>query len=123
MLDYFKKLSLFSIIVGIAIYAWNKIMQPEFVFQKAWYLLTLFFIITALMHAGFTRAGEKGGQHFIRYFLASTTLKLFFYLLIIVVYVMTKQADAIQFAVCFLALYLLYTIFETFHLLKHFKNK
>ncbi len=107
----------------MGILAWNNFMQPEMVFQKAWFILALFFTVTALLHWGAIRSGEKGGQHFIRYFLATTTLKLFFFLIIIVAYVMPKPADAEHFAVCFLALYIFYTVFETFHLLKHFKNK
>jgi hypothetical protein len=123
MFDFLKRLSLFTIIIGLAIFAWNKFMEPEMAFNKAWYILAFFFILTALLHWGYTQAGATGGQHFIRYFLATTTLKLFLLLLIIVVYVMRRPADAMHFAVCFLILYLFYTAFETFHLLKHFNNK
>lgn len=123
MSDFFKRLSFFTLIIGLGIFAWNRFMQPEYVFHKAWFILALFFIVTALLHWGFIRAGEKGGQPFIRFFLAATTLKLFFFLLIIVAYVMSKADDAIQFSICFLILYLFYTVFETFHLLEHFKKK
>lgn len=98
-------------------------MKPEFVFHKAWFILALFVTVTVFLHWGYTQAGNKGGQHFVRYFLAATTLKLFVFLLIIVAYVMPKPADAKHFAVCFLIFYIFYTAFETFHLLKHFKNK
>ncbi len=123
MISFLKNIIVFTFIVGSGIFAWNKFMQPELVVNKAWYILALFFVLTAFMHWGYTKAAEKGGQHFTRYFLANTTLKLFFYLLVIVAYIIGKPADAMQFTVCFLVLYLFYTVFETFHLLKHFRNE
>lgn len=123
MANFLKQLSLFTLVTGAGIFAWNRFMPAKLVFHKAWFILALFFAVTAILHWSYTRAGEKGGQQFVRYFLATTTLKLFFFLLVIVVYVMTNKEDAMHFAVCFLILYILYTIFETFHLLKHFKKK
>ena len=123
MTDFLKKLSLFTLIIGLCIFAWNNFMQPEYIFRKAWFVLALFFLITAALHWGAVQAGAKGGQQFIRYFLAATMLKLFLLLIIITLYILPKPADAVHFAVCFLVFYLLYTAFETAHLLKHFKNK
>lgn len=123
MLIFSRNLILFTLAIGAGIFAWNSFMQPEYVFPKAWFILALYFVITAALHWGAIQSGRKGGQQFIRYFLAATMLKLFLLLTIITLYVMTKPADAVHFAVCFLVLYLFYTVFETIHLLDHFKNK
>ncbi len=123
MAVFFRNLILFTLAIGAGIFAWNNFMQPEYVFQKAWFILALYFVITAILHWGAIQSGTKGGQQFIRYFLAATMLKLFLLLIIITLYVMSKPADAVHFAVCFLILYLFYTVFETVHLLEHFKNK
>lgn len=123
MLIFLKNLILFTLAIGTGIFAWNNFMQPEYVFHKAWFILALYFVITAALHWGAIQSGTKGGQQFIRYFLAATMLKLFLLLIIITLYVMTKPADAVHFAVCFLLLYAFYTVFETIQLLDHFKNK
>jgi hypothetical protein len=123
MVVFLRNLILFTLAIGAGIFAWNSFMQPEYIFQKAWFILALYFVITAALHWGAIQSGSKGGQQFIRYFLAATMLKLFLLLIIITLYVMTKPADAVHFAVCFLVLYLFYTVFETIHLLDHFKNK
>ncbi|MCG3166255.1 MAG: hypothetical protein POELPBGB_02033 [Bacteroidia bacterium] len=123
MVAFFRNLILFTLAVSLGIFVWNKFMPAEYVFQKAWFILALYFVITVAIHWGAVQSASKGGQQFIRYFLAATMLKLFLLLIIITLYVMTKPADAVHFAVCFLVLYLFYTVFETIHLLKHFKNE
>ena len=123
MLIFSRNLILFTLAIGAGIFVWNGFMPVEYVFAKAWFVLALYFVITAALHWGAIQSGNKGGQQFIRYFLAATMLKLFLLLIIITLYVMTKPADAMHFAVCFLVLYLFYTVFETIHLLEHFKNK
>lgn len=123
MNNYLKTLFPFTALIALVVFVWNRLAPPEYVFAKAWFLLALFLVATALLHYGAIVSGNKGGQQFIRYFLAATVLKLFVFLLIIIVYVMMKPPDAIHFAVCFLVLYLVFTVFETLSLLKHFKKK
>jgi hypothetical protein len=77
-----------------------------------------FILITGLLHYFFIKNLEKKPQQFITTFLGLTGLKLFLYLMIIVVYFLTNKKDAVSFILSFLFFYLVFTAFEVYSLLR-----
>jgi uncharacterized membrane protein len=79
-------------------------------------------VVTGLIHHILISAGKKKPAHFIRTFMTLTTLKLLVFVLLVLAYVFINRAEALGFAIGFLAMYLLFTVFEVTSLLKHFKQ-
>ncbi len=75
-------------------------------------MLLMFFGLTAAFHYGLVRSGNKGNSAFVRYYMGATTLKLFFYMGVIIVYALFGGDNIRGFIMLFFILYLLYTSFE-----------
>jgi len=69
----------------------------------------------------FGTVGSKFNR-FVNRFMAASFLKLLLYLIVILVYSSLYRHDALPFAVSFVILYMVYTIFEISILLKAFKS-
>lgn len=82
-----------------------------------------FIIVTGFLHYFFINSLEKRPQQFLTAFLSLTVLKLFIYLIVIVVYFVTNKKDAVSFILSFLFFYLAFTIFEIYSLLKSSNTK
>ena len=61
-------------------------------------------------------------RKFANFYMAATVVKMVLYLTIIIVYVMNFKEDGKRFAITFLVYYLIYSIFETYKLVKKDKK-
>lgn len=86
-------------------------------------ILGFFFIVSILMFYLSEKAKQQGMRKFASFYMASTVIKMILYLTIIAVYVMNFKEDGKRFATTFLAIYLIYSIFETIHLVKKKRNE
>jgi cation transporter-like permease len=77
-----------------------------------WLLFGYFSIITSGFHIGLLKATADRPPVFIRYFMATTTLKLLLHLAVIVFYSFMNRSHAVPFIVVFMILYGLFTVFE-----------
>ena len=75
-------------------------------------ILAFFYIITNLVHAYLLRIAIKSGSRFTSHYMAVSFIKMFFYLAVAIVYVVVNKDDAKIFAVNYLLLYVIYTVFE-----------
>jgi hypothetical protein len=121
-LDFLKRLLLFSVIIGIIATAlWftlpSKLLTPALPF-----LVVFFFAITLI---GFKILIQFAGKKFIKFlnaFMLLTTVKLFLYIGVMVIYILLNKRDALPFGIAFFLIYLLYTVFEVVSLLKSMKQ-
>jgi len=94
---------------------------PQGVLFEPFRLLVVFFIIaTATFHLGLLRAAAKSDQAFVRYFMGATGIKLFLYMIIMIVFATLFREQAIAFISNFFVLYLLYSAFEVVLIYKKF---
>lgn len=84
-------------------------------------MVGLFLVVSFVMYFLSEKAKAKGMRQFSNFYMASTIVKMVLYLAIIFVYAINFKEDAKKFAISFLAYYLIYSIFETYKLVK--KNK
>ena len=82
------------------------------------YMLGFFVIATLGVYYFMLKALEKRPARFVNLFLLTTMLKLFVYLIFMVVYAMLHREVAIPFIVSFFILYVIYTVVEVVCLLK-----
>lgn len=116
------KLCLFSILTLGVIVLWQKYAPERFQTNSGWFIWGFFMVVTALIHFLLIKASEESPKKFITWFMALTGIKLFLYLIIILLYVLLKGKAALGFVVLFFIFYFLYSAFEIITLLRHFKK-
>ncbi|MEO8087294.1 MAG: hypothetical protein ABI763_10765 [Bacteroidota bacterium] len=122
MRTFLFKLILFSLGVGIVDFCWNmfvpanQIPHPEAI-------ILIFFVITALFHYVITKNKEARPQVIVRYYMSGTVLRLFLYIIILLLYRFIDKSTLIPFAIAFILHYFLFTAFEVISLMKQFRSQ
>ena len=119
---FFIKLAIFSIFTFVIMYLLQQ-SRSRYFQTHLYCLLWLFFVITTVViHIVLTRVAAKDPKKFIMTFMGITGIKLFGYLIIIVIYAFLNREAAIGFTMCFLVLYFLYSSFEVVVLYKQMRK-
>jgi len=116
-------ISLLTVVCALGIGAWNQYAPVSLQVRSLWFILALFVSVTVITHQLLMKAALKDPNGFVRTFLASTSIKLFLFLVFLVGFCLFNKSQAVPFIICFLAHYLLFTTFEVYILLKHFKKQ
>ena len=120
--SFLVKLTLFSAaVLGILLFFQSK-ASTSFQTTSFWAIWTFFAVVTAAIHYILVKVARQDSKKFITYFLGITGIKLFSYLIIIIIYSLLNRNHAQGFIVCFLIAYFLFSGFEVAMLLKHFKK-
>lgn len=112
-------LTLAVLILGGVLYA---TVFKVFYLQVLPFLLVFFFGVTNLVHAYLLKSAGKSGAKFTAQFMAASFIKMFFYIVVAVVYVILERENARVFIINYLLLYVVYTIFEISELRKVVKQ-
>ena len=115
------RLIVFSGLIGILDFCWNWFV-PAYPIPHAWAIISLYFIITAAFHYIITKNKDARPQVIVRYYMSGTVLRLFLYILILLLYRFIEKPTLIPFAVAFVIHYFLFTAFEVLALTKQFKS-
>ena len=83
-----------------------------------WMLVCFFAVLTALFHFLSLHSAQGKPQGFIRFYMGSTALRLFLYVLIILAYGFYDKPSIFRFAIGFMVHYFAFTLFEIPLLLK-----
>ncbi|MBO7647169.1 MAG: hypothetical protein J6S56_03630 [Bacteroidales bacterium] len=113
-----KKFSLriliFSIVVAglAALFQW---LVPAYASPALPFIVLFFFVITLFTIFVVLRDDQgKDGQHFVSGYMLSRIIKLFSCLLFLFLYILINKQDAWKFAISFVIIYFLFSIFEVF---------
>jgi hypothetical protein len=77
-----------------------------------WLIYFYFVITTLIFHIGYVRTSRSRPQVFVRYYMASTTIKLLMHIAIIVIFCITHKEMAVKFIISFMIMYFVFTAFE-----------
>ena len=140
---YLRSLLIFSILI-IALYVTLQYFAPALVSPNTPYLIIVFLIVTAITHYIITKTDvermkykpnpdlDKEAQtrellkierRFITQYMLITMVKLLSFLTLLGLYAYFNRKDIMPFSLNFLALYVLYTLFEIIHIRKPLKNR
>jgi len=112
------RIILFSAIIAglVVVFQW---LFPQYASPALPFIVLFFFIITLLTMFIVLR-DDKGKEEkkFVSSYMLSRVIKLLSCLVFLLVYVLVNKEDAIRFAISFLLVYFLYSIFEVFLLKK-----
>ncbi len=120
--SFFLQLGIFSLFTLTVLLLWNQYASLRFQSNLTWGIWGFFILTTALIHLFLVSTSEKEPKKFVVNFMLVTAVKLFGYLIIILVYALLKREAAMGFTIFFLTMYLLYSGFEVFALLEHFRK-
>lgn len=121
-ISFLKNLLIFSLLI-VTIYVILSYLLPVGYFSVALPFLFPFFIGTTLISYHFLlKSLHRRFSKFVNLYMAATGIKLLWYMIIMVSYVLIFRTEAVSFAINFFILYLCYTIFETVSLVKYSKS-
>ena len=86
------------------------------------YLVLLIATVTTISHLWVTKASGQSNIKFSTAFMASTTLKLMVYLFFMLIYLMIDRTHVITFVLTFVALYVVFTVFEVIQIIAYIKK-
>jgi hypothetical protein len=78
----------------------------------------LFALTTFLIHQWLMAANRKSPRQFVTFFMGSITLKLFFTITLLFIYIYLNRDERIPVALSFMSTYLLFTVIEVVSLYK-----
>lgn len=123
-MSYPIKLLITSIIASLGLYLWNQFMPAEYNNLHVYFILPFFIIFSLLSFQSLTKTLDSENKNaFTMRFMASTGIKMFVCLIVIVVYAFINKTQITSFAVLFLFLYFLFTALETASLFKEIQKR
>jgi hypothetical protein len=82
----------------------------------------LFYAVTLAVHYLMLKASEKNPGSFVTRFMLVSFLKLLFYIIVLIAYLLLNKSDALRFTVPYLILYVLYSAFEISSITRYSKK-
>jgi CDP-diglyceride synthetase len=116
------RLMIISLITAVLYFVLQLAFTSKIISPAIPWLILMFVVITAMVHYILLNITAMNPRKFVGYFMLSTFLKLFVYLVVMVVYVFTKKEGALPFVLAFFILYIIYTIFEVVSILAQTKE-
>jgi len=118
MKNFIKNITLISIVLTLT--GWLIFSQfiPQYYLPVFPFLLVFFVVIAVAIHAYQLQLAKNNMAKFTRSNMIITFLKLFLYSAVAIVYIAVDTKNAKVFVICFVLLYVVFTIFEVFSLLK-----
>ena len=118
---FFLKLLVFSAVMWVADLCWNRFVPANSIPHPE-VIIGVFFLITALFHYIITKNKDARPQVIVRYYMSGTVLRLFLYIIILLLYRFIDKPTLVPFAIAFVLHYFLFTAFEVTALMKQFKS-
>ena len=111
MKKYLTTFLIFIVAIAMSTMLFLKNYRPEYS-SIVWMIFIYFCVLSVAFHYGLVKSTESRPQVFVRYYMATTTIKLFLNLGILVIYSVLNKNSAIPFIISFMIFYFLFTVFE-----------
>jgi hypothetical protein len=112
VLNFLRKLIIFTALLSVVAVILEVILPKSFISPTLPFLFLFFPAVTLLSYYILLKAAHKKFIRFLNYFLVTTTVKLFLYIGVLIVYILLNKTDAVPFVLSFFLMYLGYTAFE-----------
>ncbi|MBW6478523.1 MAG: hypothetical protein K0B37_03775 [Bacteroidales bacterium] len=106
------KLTLFSAALFLVSWLVSRFAPPAFVSEFLVFIVPFFFLMTLLTRIFTKRINAKDPKKSLAVYLGASGIKLFLYLIVLVVYGLLNKDDAPAFFLSFFFFYLVYTFVE-----------
>lgn len=119
---FFVRLIVFSGLVGMVDFCWN-LFVPANPIPHPWAIILIFFVITSAFHYIITKNKDARPQVIVRYYMSGTVVRLFLYIIILMLYRFIEKPTLVPFAIAFVLHYFAFTAFEVMALMNQFRSK
>ena len=119
---YIIRLILFSACLALLVLAVEAKFPGIYIHKAIWGMFAFQFILTGLIHYMSVNALDKGNNAFNTAVMGSIGLKLFLSVAFIIFYLLYDRSNSIWFGINFILLYLFYTAFEIYSLLRNLRT-
>lgn len=116
--SFFFRLTFATLLIGLAGWTLMTFLPENSISPAFFYVLLLFYLVTAAMHMVLLRITQMNPRRFVSYFMLATFIKLIIYFLAVLVYVFNFREHVLSFIVTFFVLYVFFTVFEVVFLMK-----
>lgn len=117
-LPFGLKILIWAFVNAIILFGLDYYLPNVQIPMVSYIFLGLFTIITFLIHQWLVAANQKSPQQFVTFFMGSITLKLFFTVTLLFIYLYLNRAERVPVALSFMSTYLLFTVIEVVSLYK-----
>ena len=111
-LQFLVRLSVFTLILGLIAVILYVLLPDGYASITVPFQFVLFYAVTLAVHYLLLKASEKSPGSFVTRFMLVSFLKLLFYIIVLIAYLLLNKGDALRFTVPYLILYVLYSAFE-----------
>lgn len=116
---FYLQLILLSLLVAIALYFLHQLPQLQAYSLLSWISLVFFIVLSAIMYrVGYQAAVSDNKHHFTNTVMGFTIGKMMIAILIILGYLKLAEPETKLFVLPFFGIYLIYTIFETYFMIR-----
>ncbi len=122
MKPFLLKLILFSLSIGIVDFCWNKFVTQNLIPHPE-AIIGIFFLVTVFFHSQMMKNKDARPAVLVRYYMSGTVIRLFLYIIILLLYRFIDKPSLIPFAVAFIIHYFAFTVFEVVALTRQFRSQ
>ena len=113
---------LFTLVIATIALLFNSVLA-QYDLPIFWVVLLVIAFLTGAFHYYILQIQEEQTSKFATRFMMVSGIKMMIYLVFITLYAFMNPLKAAPFLISFFSLYLLFTIFEVFHIVKYLKRK
>jgi hypothetical protein len=120
--SYFLQLFIFSALIALLIIILKQLFPGEYIHHAIWIIFIFYIILTTIVHFIFAKPISRNSSTFITAIFGYTGLKLLLSIAFLIFYLMNDRTNPIWFSVNFIILYLSFTAFEIYFLLRNLRT-
>ena len=120
--QYLKNVIVFTALLSLVAGVLSFTLPDDYFVPQVWMILVYFLLLSAVFQFILTQKQKGEPKKYIRAFLATTTIKLFIHMIVLIVFALVNRDAAVPIIITFFCCYLLFTIFEVAMQLKEPKQ-
>ena len=118
-----RNLTILSLLLFLLLFLWNHFLSEKFQSPHSYFIVVYLFLSGLFVSKWLAEAEKISSQNFIRTYMASSAIRLFANLTLILSYILLFRDMAMNFVIFFLVLYFIYLIFEVVMLMRGKKQQ
>lgn len=123
MRKFIYNMVIITVILLVVGYILLLLLFPQYYFPYFPVIPAFLFVVTILGHSYLIRASESDPRKFTSKYLGVMGLKMFLYLIFLLVFLFLDTARAVPFLLSFLVTYITFTVYEVMSLLNFLKKE
>jgi hypothetical protein len=121
-LPFYLQLLTFTVILTIVILILQHFFPGKYIHKAVWGILIFYVLLTLILHYIAINAAKGNNNTFMTAVFGSIGFKLLLSVAFIIFYLLNDTTNSVWFAINFIVLYLFFTVFEIYSLLRNLRT-